>query len=185
MLASACNSCQCWRQLVTAANATKPTKPNLPNQTYQTKPTKPNLPNQTYQTKPTKPNPPKQLVEVVNPWVRSAFGNVFFNISIVFIMEYWQKMTQCNLYNINHLIRQSTPLYVFHGSFYNSVFFSMWHLKGNFRVFLPGLKSPLTWLAAYKVEVGIVNVEWRVNWKYRRSNTFLGCHNCKKKQSIR
>merc|ERR1712004_160976 len=32
------------------------TKPNLPNQPYQTKPTKPNLPNQTYQTKPTKPN---------------------------------------------------------------------------------------------------------------------------------
>merc|ERR1711873_126231 len=35
------------------------TKPNLPNQTYQTNPTKPNLPNQTYQTKPTKPNLPK------------------------------------------------------------------------------------------------------------------------------
>ena len=32
------------------------TKPNLPNQTYQTQPTKPNLPNPTYKTKPTKPN---------------------------------------------------------------------------------------------------------------------------------
>ena len=31
----------------------KPTKQNLPNQTYQTTPTKPNLPNQTYLTKPT------------------------------------------------------------------------------------------------------------------------------------
>ena len=38
----------------------KPTKTNLPNQTYQTKPTKQNLPNKTYQTKPTKPNLPNQ-----------------------------------------------------------------------------------------------------------------------------
>ena len=35
---------------------TKPSKLNLPNQTYQTKPTKPNLPDQTYQIKPAKPN---------------------------------------------------------------------------------------------------------------------------------
>ena len=70
---------------------TKPTKPNLPNQTHLTKP---NLPNQTYQTyqtnqtKPTKPNvayqayltmptKPKLLVKAVNAWVRSAFGNVY------------------------------------------------------------------------------------------------------------
>ena len=76
-------------QLVTAANATKPTKPNLPNQTYQTKPTKPNLLNQTYQnrtyqTKLSQPsllNPTYQtklLVKVVNAWDRSAFGNVSF-----------------------------------------------------------------------------------------------------------
>ena len=38
--------------------ALQPTKPNLPNQTYQAKLTKPNLPNQTYQIKPTKPNLP-------------------------------------------------------------------------------------------------------------------------------
>ena len=43
---------------------TKPTKPNLPNQTYQTKPTKSNLPNQTYQTKPTKSNLPNQTYQI-------------------------------------------------------------------------------------------------------------------------
>merc|ERR1712055_1222066 len=41
----------------------KPTKPKLPNQTYQTKPTKPNLPNQTYQIKTTKPNLPTQTYQ--------------------------------------------------------------------------------------------------------------------------
>ena len=41
--------------------ATKPSKPNLPNQTYKTKPTKPNLPNQPNQTKPTKPNITNQI----------------------------------------------------------------------------------------------------------------------------
>ena len=61
--------------------ATKPTKAN---HTYQIKPTKANLPNQTYQTKlklayqayRTRPTIPKLLVKAVNPWVRSAFGNV-------------------------------------------------------------------------------------------------------------
>ena len=71
-MATAKNSCQSCRQLVTAVkpnlpNQTKSTKPNLPNQTYQTKPnlpnqtdqTKPNLPNQTCLTKPTKTNQTK------------------------------------------------------------------------------------------------------------------------------
>ena len=48
----------------------KPTKLNLPNQTYQTKS---NLAYQAYLTKPTKS---KLLVKAVNAWVRSAFGNV-------------------------------------------------------------------------------------------------------------
>ena len=51
---------------------TKPTKPNLPNQTYQTEPNKPNIPNQTQQakpinlnyiTKPTKPNLPNKTFQ--------------------------------------------------------------------------------------------------------------------------
>ena len=58
------------------------TKPNLPNQTIQTKPnrTEPTKPNQTlaYQACWTKPTKPKLLVKAVNPWVRSAFGNVSF-----------------------------------------------------------------------------------------------------------
>ena len=49
----------------------KSTKPNLPDQTYQTKsaktdlakPTKPNLPNHADQTKPTKPNPKYQTFQ--------------------------------------------------------------------------------------------------------------------------
>merc|ERR1712223_835142 len=65
------------------------TKPNLPNQTYQTKPTKPNLPNQAkptksnvaYQSYLTMPTKPKLLVKAVNAWVCSAFGNVFSIIS--------------------------------------------------------------------------------------------------------
>merc|ERR1712013_250666 len=68
---------------------TKPTKPNLPNQTYQTKPTKLNLPNQvklsllsilnqTYQT--------KSLVKAINTSVRSAFGNVSFNASNILVV---------------------------------------------------------------------------------------------------
>ena len=83
----------------------KPTKPSLPNQTYQTKP---NLANQAYWTKPTKRNQPKQhkitstshaiflcswdlkiddslvgqlttklLVKAVNGWVWSTFGDVW------------------------------------------------------------------------------------------------------------
>ena len=46
------------------------TKPNLPDQTFQTKSTKPNLPDQTCQTK------PKLLVKAVNAWVHSAFDNI-------------------------------------------------------------------------------------------------------------
>ena len=42
----------------------KPTKSNLPKQTYQTKATKPNLPNQ---TKPTKPNQTYQTNPTNNP----------------------------------------------------------------------------------------------------------------------
>ena len=43
---------------------TLPTRPNLPNQIYQSKPTKPNLPNQTNQTKPTKPYIPNQTYQI-------------------------------------------------------------------------------------------------------------------------
>ena len=49
-----------WLTALRTTNGPKPTKPNLPNQTFQTKPTKPDLPNLTYQTKPTKPNLPNQ-----------------------------------------------------------------------------------------------------------------------------
>ena len=45
------------------SNQTKPTEPNLPNQTSQTKLPKPNLPNQAYQTKFTKPNIPNQTYQ--------------------------------------------------------------------------------------------------------------------------
>ena len=91
---------------------TKPTKPSLPNQTYQTKPnppnqtdqTKPNLPNQTYQNKSniayhdqaywTKPTKPKSLAKAVNGWIRSAFSNVYsvlyFNISILYLTLTYQ-----------------------------------------------------------------------------------------------
>ena len=47
-----------WIDISFDKNQTKPTKLNLPNQTYETKPTKPNLPSQTYQNKYTKPNLP-------------------------------------------------------------------------------------------------------------------------------
>ena len=75
---------QTYQTKPTESNLPNQTKPNQPNQTYQTKPTKPNLPNQTYQTKSNlayqaywaKPTKPKLLVKAVNAWVRSAFGNV-------------------------------------------------------------------------------------------------------------
>ena len=66
-------------------------------QTYQTKPTKPNLPNQTYLTKPTKQ---KLLVKVVNAWVRSAFGNVsfFLKTDFVFILvENFVSIKNCHI----------------------------------------------------------------------------------------
>ena len=43
----------------------KPTKPNLPNQTYSNEPTKPNLPNHAYQTEPTKPNLPNYAYQTM------------------------------------------------------------------------------------------------------------------------
>ena len=68
------------------------------NQTYHTKPDKPNLPNQIFETKPTtktnqiKPNiwnwhvvwlKSSYFCEILNPWVRCAPGNVLRCISCV------------------------------------------------------------------------------------------------------
>ena len=49
--------------ILTKPNQIYQTKPNLPNQTYQSKSTNQILPYQTYQTKPTIPNLPKQNLQ--------------------------------------------------------------------------------------------------------------------------
>ena len=95
---------------------TKPSKQNLPRQTYQIKstkpnlpnqPTKPNLPNQTYQTKPTKPNPPNKT---------SRTNKIYQSKSTK------RKLTQSNsaklslkyLLSINTPKNESTPGFVVH-----------------------------------------------------------------------
>ena len=58
----------------------------MPNQTCQSKT---NLATQAYWAKPTKPNPPiqtKLLGKAVDAWVRSAFGNVSWITSIIFVL---------------------------------------------------------------------------------------------------
>ena len=75
---------------------TKPTKPNLPNQTFQTKPTKPNLPNQTYQTKPTKPNPPNQTYQT-KPTKTNPPSQTYQTKSNLYYQAYWSKPAEPKL----------------------------------------------------------------------------------------
>ena len=58
---------------LTKPNHTKYTKPNIPNQIYQTKPTKQNLPIQIYKTKLIQPKLPKQIsLSLLWAWHSSA-----------------------------------------------------------------------------------------------------------------
>ena len=82
-------------------NQTNPTKPNLPNQTYQTKPTKPNPPNQTYWSKQSTPGSVVPLAMFWNSLLTGLLGHYFQHKNVASYSSCWHHRWKGNLCSKN------------------------------------------------------------------------------------